>query len=150
MTGRLAGKVALITGTGSGIGCDINVAGAEETLQMVTDAGGKMVSQAPVDLADEGQVAAWVHFAIAEYGRIDVLYNNAGAFVAGPFGGATADGWHQSMRNEVDVVYFPTRAVWPHMIKAGGGSIINTASITAPPAHWKSLPSWSNLKVKPG
>jgi meso-butanediol dehydrogenase/(S,S)-butanediol dehydrogenase/diacetyl reductase len=147
MTDRLAGKVALITGTGSGIGraaalrfaaegarvagCDINVVGAEETVQMVTDAGGKMVSQTPVDLADEGQVAAWVHFAIAEFGRIDVLYNNAGAFVAGPFGGATADGWHQSMRNEVDVVYFPTRAVWPHMIEAGGGSIINTASITA-------------------
>ncbi len=147
MTDRLAGKVALITGTGSGIGraaalrfaaegarvvgCDINVAGAEETVQMVTDAGGKMASQAPVDLADEGQVAAWVHFAIAEFGRIDVLYNNAGAAVHGPFEHSTAEEWHKSMRNEIDVVYFPTRAVWPHMLAADGGSIINTGSVTA-------------------
>jgi NAD(P)-dependent dehydrogenase (short-subunit alcohol dehydrogenase family) len=147
MGNRLTGKVALITGTGSGIGraaalrfaaegarvvgCDINSDSAEETVRMVRDAGGEMVSQAPVDLADQAQVTAWVDFAIAEYGKIDVLYNNAGAFTASPFGQSDAAGWHQSMRNEVDVVYYPTRAVWPHLVQGGGGSIINTASITA-------------------
>ena len=147
MTDRLAGKIALITGTGSGIGraaalrfaaegarvagCDINAESAEETVKLVTGAGGEMISQAPVDLADAGQVAAWVDFVVAQFGRIDVLYNNAGAAVHGPFEHSTAEEWHKSMRNEVDVVYFPTRAVWPHMLAAGGGSIINTGSVTA-------------------
>lgn len=147
MTDRLRNKVALITGTGSGIGrasalrfaaegasvvgCDINVDGAEETVRLVTEAGGTMISMAPIDLADIHQVEDWVGFAISEYGKIDVLYNNAGAFAGGPFADATPETWHTSIRNEVDVVYFPTRAVWPHMVANGGGSIINTGSITA-------------------
>jgi NAD(P)-dependent dehydrogenase (short-subunit alcohol dehydrogenase family) len=147
MTDRLAGKVTLITGTGSGIGraaalrfaaegarvvgCDINAETAQETVKLVTDAGGEMISQAPVDLGDAEQVADWVNFAIAQFDRIDVLYNNAGSFVASPFAQSTAEGWHKSIRNEVDVVFFPTRAVWQHMVDAGGGSIINTGSVTA-------------------
>ncbi|WP_033338832.1 SDR family NAD(P)-dependent oxidoreductase [Catenuloplanes japonicus] len=147
MTGRLAGKVALITGTGSGIGraaalrfaaegarvagCDLDPDGAAETVRLVTDAGGEMISQAPVDLADPDQARAWVEFAAARLGRVDVLYNNAGGFVGGPFAQATAEGWRRSMRNEVDLVYFPTLAAWPHLVAAGGGAIINTASVTA-------------------
>src|SRR5437660_6937735 len=90
-----------------------------------------MISQAPVHLADPKQVAEWVDNAINQFGRIDVLYNNAGAFVATTFEASTPDGWHKSIRNEVDLVYFPTHAVWSHMLVAGGGSIINTASVTA-------------------
>src|SRR5256886_7745949 len=147
MTDRLKDKVTLITGTGSGIGraaalrfaaegarvvgCDINPETAQETAQLVTDSGGRMISQAPVDLADPKQVAEWVDNAINQCGRIDVLYNNAGAFVATTFEAFTPDGWHKSIPNEVDLVYFPTHAVWSHMLVAGGGSIINTASVTA-------------------
>src|SRR5207245_2328686 len=83
MTDRLKDKVTLITGTGSGIGraaalrfaaegarvvgCDINPETAQETVQLVTDSGGRMISQAPVDLADPKQVAEWVDNAINQF-----------------------------------------------------------------------------------
>jgi meso-butanediol dehydrogenase/(S,S)-butanediol dehydrogenase/diacetyl reductase len=147
MSGRLDGKVALITGTGSGIGraaallfaaegakvagCDINGRHAAETERMVRRAGGEMHSTAPVDLGDPDQASAWVGAAVARYGQVDILYNNAGAATYGPFAVASADDWRFTMRNEIDVVYFATQAVWAHMCAGGGGSIINTASITA-------------------
>ncbi|MER6443139.1 SDR family NAD(P)-dependent oxidoreductase [Streptomyces sp. NPDC001185] len=143
---RLQGKVVLITGTGSGIGraaallftregakvagCDIDAGRAAETARLVKEAGGDMLSTAPVDLADVEQVAAWVDAAASHFGGIDVLYNNAGFSPAGTFEAQTPEKWFESMRNEVDVVYFPTHAVWRHM-KERGGSIISTGSITA-------------------
>jgi meso-butanediol dehydrogenase / (S,S)-butanediol dehydrogenase / diacetyl reductase len=145
MGGRLAGKVALITGTGSGqgraaallfaregakiAGCDVQVGDQDQTVRLVRAAGGEMYSAAPVDLGDPGQAAAWVDGAAAHFGRVDVLYNNAGATRIGPFETVSLQDWRFSMRNEVDLLYFVTRAVWPHMIAGGGGSIINTASI---------------------
>ncbi|MEU8718640.1 SDR family NAD(P)-dependent oxidoreductase [Streptomyces sp. NPDC048663] len=143
---RLQGKIALITGTGSGIGraaallfaregakvagCDINAERAAETARLVNEAGGDMLSTAPVDLADEEQVTAWVDNAAAHFDGIDILYNNAGFSPAGTFEAKTPEQWYESMRNEVDVVYFPTHAVWRHM-KHRGGSIISTGSVTA-------------------
>ena len=147
MTDRLKAKVALITGTGSGIGraaallfaregativgCDINAQRDKETVQLVEEAGGRIHSTAPLDLAEPGQVQGWVEDAIARFGRVDVLYNNAGFSLAGTFETQTHADWRTSLRNEVDVAYNPTHAVWPHMKAAGGGSIINTSSITA-------------------
>lgn len=146
MSNRLEGKVALITGTGTGIGraaallfaregarvagCDLDADTAEETVRLVTAAGGEMISTAPVDLAEAAAVSAWVADAMSQYGRIDILYNNAGYNTVGPFEDMTEDDWHRTMRNDLDVVYFPTHAVWPHMKAGGGGSIINTSSVT--------------------
>ncbi|MFH8470825.1 SDR family NAD(P)-dependent oxidoreductase [Streptomyces sp. NPDC017991] len=143
---RLQGRTVLITGTGSGIGraaallfasegakiagCDIDAERAAETARLVKDAGGDMLSTAPVDLADGEQVTAWVDAAASHFGGIDVLYNNAGFSPAGTFETKTPEQWYESIRNEVDVVYFPTRAVWRHM-KERGGSIISTGSVTA-------------------
>ena len=147
MTGRLKDKVTLITGTGSGIGraaallfasegamvvgCDINAERDAETVKLVKQAGGRMRSTAPLDLAEPAQVNAWVEDAVSRFGRIDVLYNNAGFSPASTFEAQTDENWHIAMRNEIDVVYYPTHAVWPHMKAADGGSIISTSSIIA-------------------
>ena len=147
MTDRLKDKVALITGTGSGIGratallfaregativgCDINPEHDKETVRLVEQAGRRMHSTAPLDVAEPEQAEAWIEGAIARFGRIDVLYNNAGFSPAGSFEAQTHQDWRTAMRNEVDVAYYPTHAAWPHMRAAGGGSIINTSSIIA-------------------
>jgi meso-butanediol dehydrogenase / (S,S)-butanediol dehydrogenase / diacetyl reductase len=146
-TGRLAGKVALITGTGGGMGraaailfaregarvagCDLNAAASAETVELARAAGGEMTAMAPVDLGDPAAAAAWVDKAAATYGGIDVLYNNASAIRMGPIDRLSVDDWHFTLRNELDTVFFVTRAAWPHLIRGGGGSIINVGSIAA-------------------
>ncbi len=143
--GRLDGKVALITGTGGGqgraaavlfakegakvVGCDLKKDGAAETLAMVSDLGGEMVSMAPVDISTEAGANGWVKDAVAAFGGVDILYNNASWARIGPFQTATAEDWHFTVRNELDIVWFVTVAAWPHLIARGGGAIINTASI---------------------
>lgn len=145
--GRLNGKVALITGTGGEqgraaallfakegarvVGCDVNKDAASQTLTMVCDAGGEMVSMAPVDLSIESDAARWVEKGAAAFGGIDVLYNNASAPRFGLLDSMPVEDWHFTMRNELDIVYFVTRAAWPHLVARGGGSIISTASIAA-------------------
>ncbi|MGH7907599.1 MAG: SDR family NAD(P)-dependent oxidoreductase [Candidatus Binataceae bacterium] len=145
--GRLDGKIALITGIGGGqgraaailfaregarvIGCDLKTEGAAETLQTVRGAGGEMVSMAPVDLSTEAGAADWVRNAVAAFGAMDILYNNASLPRIGPFETASADDWYFTIRNELDIIHFVTQAAWRHLIDRGGGSIINTASIAA-------------------
>jgi NAD(P)-dependent dehydrogenase (short-subunit alcohol dehydrogenase family) len=144
---RLNGKVALITGTGGEqgraaallfakegarvVGCDVNKDAASQTLTMVRDAGGEMVSMAPVDLSIELGASRWVEEGAAAFGGIDVLYNNASAPRFGPLDSMPVEDRHFTMRNELDIVYYVTRAAWPHLVARGSGSIISTASIAA-------------------
>jgi meso-butanediol dehydrogenase/(S,S)-butanediol dehydrogenase/diacetyl reductase len=144
-TGRLAGKIALITGTGTGIGrtaaltfaregarvvgCDVNVAGSEETVALVRAAGGTMTAMAPVDLGDAQAAAAWVDEAVAVHGGIDILYNNASTQRFGALDELSVQDWDFTIRNELDLVYYTVRAAWKHLIANGGGSIINVGSI---------------------
>ncbi|MEV6980659.1 SDR family NAD(P)-dependent oxidoreductase [Sphaerisporangium sp. NPDC051017] len=147
MAGRLEGKVALITGITSGIGraaarlfaaegaliagCGMRPEGLKETVRLVTEAGGTIAGTAPVDLGEPAAVTAWVDEVVERFGRIDVLYNNAGGHAMGPFGAAPEEDWRVTMRNDLDPTYLTTRAVWPTMCAQGGGVIINTASIIA-------------------
>lgn len=144
---RLDGKLVLITGTARGMGrasallfaregahvagCDLDVAEADETVRLVREAGGEMISTAPVDLGDGEAATRWVDEAAEALGGIDVLFNNASSPRVGPFVELTPEDWHYTIRNELDLVYFASAAVWPHLIARGGGAIINTSSISA-------------------
>jgi NAD(P)-dependent dehydrogenase (short-subunit alcohol dehydrogenase family) len=143
--GRLDGKVALISGTAGGqgreaallfsregariVGCDIQVDGMRETEELVRAQGGEMKSEGPFDLADPEQAAAWVEFGANAFDGFDILYNNAGAPRFGPVSEMSTEDWHFTIRNELDLVFFSTRAAWPHLVKRGGGAIVNVGSV---------------------
>ncbi|MGC3980048.1 MAG: SDR family NAD(P)-dependent oxidoreductase [Steroidobacteraceae bacterium] len=145
--GRLSNKVAFITGTADGqgraaallfaregasiVGCDLKTEAAEETVALVKAAGGKMISRSPVDLGDGASARAWVEAGVKEFGGIDILYNNAAAVRFDMFGELSQEDWSFTLRNELDLLYHVTQAVWPHLVKRGGGVIINTASASA-------------------
>jgi NAD(P)-dependent dehydrogenase (short-subunit alcohol dehydrogenase family) len=145
--GRLEGKVALISGTGGGMGraaalefaaqgalvagCDINAAGDAETEALVRDAGGTMKSFAPIDLTDEAATGSWVKAAVAEFGGVDVLYNNASVARVGPWDELDYDEWRRSITSELDLVYLCTKAAWPFLVQRGGGCVINVGSVSA-------------------
>jgi meso-butanediol dehydrogenase / (S,S)-butanediol dehydrogenase / diacetyl reductase len=145
--GRLDGKRALISGTGGGIGraaavlcaregahvvgCDLDPDTSAETVSLVRAQGGRMDAVAPVDLATEEGAGSWVREAVALAGGIDVLVNNASAIRFGPIDALSFADWSFTIRHELDIVFLVTRAVWPHLVAGGGGSIVNVASITA-------------------
>lgn len=161
---RLAGKIALITGTAGGqgraaaiafaregakvVGCDLNAAGAEETAALVREAGGEMTSMAPVDLSVEEEAVRWVNQAAATYGGIDILYNNASLGRIGPLNSMATATWHFTVRNELDIIFYVTRAAWPHLVARGGGSIINTGSIIG--ARGSDMPMAAHGAAKAG
>jgi meso-butanediol dehydrogenase / (S,S)-butanediol dehydrogenase / diacetyl reductase len=145
--GRLAGKVALITGTAGGqgaaaarvfaaegatvVGCDLDAERAHAVAEEIVAAGGAMSADAPVDLSDPDAAAAWVNAGVSRAGGIDVLYNNASAPRVGPFDELTWEDWRFTQRNELDLIFTVTKAAWPHLVARGGGVIINTASVSA-------------------
>jgi meso-butanediol dehydrogenase / (S,S)-butanediol dehydrogenase / diacetyl reductase len=141
VSGRLAGRRVLITGTAGGqgaaaarlfaaegarvVGCDLDAERAEATA-----AEGGFTAFAPVDLADADGATEWIERAAAELGGIDVLYNNASATRVGPFEDVTLDDWRFVLRNELDLIFTVTQAAWEHLA-AARGLIINTASVSA-------------------
>lgn len=145
--GALDNRVVMISGTGGGqgrsaallfaaegakvFGCDINKEGDAETVAMVRDAGGEMTSVAPADLSSAEGAQAWIDSGVETYGGCDVLYNNASSARVGPFDAMELEDWHHTIRNELDIVYFSTRAAWPYLIKADKGVVINIASLSA-------------------
>ena len=146
MTGRLQGKVALITGGATGMGgaasrlfasegakvgiLDHNHAAAEDTVKAIRAAGGEAMA-VQADVSDAGQVTAAVAKVIAAYGPIRVLFNHAGTIVIKPFLETTEEEWDRLHAINVKGMFLTTRAVLPAMIAAGGGSIVCTSSISA-------------------
>lgn len=141
--GRLEGKVALITGAGGGQGRVIAQLFAEagatvfasdvnaETLAVTraeAEAKGLTLTTSVVDASNAAQTAAWAQEALGREGRIDVLYNNGAHVHMAPFAEMTIEQWHETIRLELDVIFMPTKAVWPAMVAQNGGSIINVAS----------------------
>lgn len=144
MERSLEGKVALISGTGGGIGragalrfaaagalvvgCDIDATSSAQTQALVAEAGGTMLAVSPVDLGDFGECQRWVARAVEEFGRIDVLWNNASASVFATIETMSPEDWDRSIRNELTLVFLATKAAWSQLA-TDGGLIINTASV---------------------
>lgn len=144
--GRLKGKVALITGTGGGqgrvaalrfaregalvVGCDTNAAEHQITADLLSEEGFTLYGSAPVDLGDHEQAKAWVEAAVAEFGKIDILYNNASAARFAPVQDMTIEDWHFTIRNEVDLLFYTTKYAWSHLAEQKG-VIINVSSTAA-------------------
>jgi NAD(P)-dependent dehydrogenase (short-subunit alcohol dehydrogenase family) len=128
------------------VGCDVAVEPAEETLEVVTAAGGEMVSLQPCFLSDPAECARLVDLAVGRFGRIDVLFNLAGRSHFGRLESVTAEDWDAARRDEVDLIFYPTRAAWPHLI-ASSGVVVNMASLNGQ-LSFKSLASLSHTTNK--
>ena len=143
------GRAAALTFARQGalmVGCDVAVEPAEETVELVRAAGGEMVSMQPCRLTDAWDCAALVDLAIQSFGRIDVLFNLAGRSHFGRVEDVTDEDWEAAHRDEVDVVFYPTRAAWPHLV-ASSGVVVNMASLNGQ-LSFKSLASLSHTTNK--
>lgn len=146
MAGRLAGKVAIVSGGATGMGgaasklfaaegakvgiIDRNPVASAETVKAICDAGGEaMFSVADVSIGEDVNRA--VGEISAAFGPVTVLFNHAGTIVIKPFLDTTEEEWDWLHAVNVKSMFHMTKAVLPQMIAAGGGSIVCTSSISA-------------------
>jgi len=145
---RLANKVAIITGSAGGMGkaaaelfaregasvvvTDIAAAEGEETVRGIRDAGGSAIF-VKANAANEEDVRRMVDAAIAAFGHVDVLYNNAGIMPVedGSVTDITEATWDRIMDVNLKSAFLCSKYVIPHMVKQAKGSIINVASFVA-------------------
>ncbi|MGF1473742.1 MAG: SDR family NAD(P)-dependent oxidoreductase [Rubrobacteraceae bacterium] len=141
---RVEGKVALVTGGGSGIGraccvrlgeegarvvvTDVDSDRGNETLAEIERSGGEGLFLEH-DVTDEGQWESVVSQAGASYGGVDVLLNNAGIYLIKPLAETTLDEWNNLMAINVTGVFLGMKHVATGMAERGGGSIINLSSV---------------------
>ena len=130
------------------VGCDLSVDSAEATVELVRSAGGRMVSIQPCRLTDPADCRALVELALSTFGRVDVLFNLAGQQYFNQLEEITDEEWDRARRNEVDLVFYLTRAAWPHL-KAARGVVVNMASLNAT-LSFKILPSLAHTTNKAG
>jgi NAD(P)-dependent dehydrogenase (short-subunit alcohol dehydrogenase family) len=148
MSGRLSGKVALITGAGSGIGretsllfaaegasvlaVDIDEEAVFETVSLVQAASGEASAQR-ADVSSTGDSEAMVAVAEERYGRLDVMFNNAGIMHSDDDDAVSTEEkiWDLTMDINAKGVFLGCKYGIPALRRAGGGSIINTASFVA-------------------
>ena len=139
---RLAGKHALVTGAGRGIGLAIaNALAREGAAVAIADLdGGRAESAAAsvegralairADVADPNSVAAMVGTALEAFGRLDILVNNAGIGGSTPFLETSLEEWRRILDVNLTGAFLVAQAVARAMVKAGGGRIVNIASLS--------------------
>ncbi|MBZ5630277.1 MAG: glucose 1-dehydrogenase [Acidobacteriia bacterium] len=138
---RLADKVAIVTGAGTGIGRAIAIAFAREGAQVALvgrrnrpiEAVAREIGDAaisiPVDVSRNKDVQRILDVTLKRFGKLDVLVNNAGVLIAGTAESLTERDWNQTFDTNVKAVWMLSRAALQPMREAGGGSIINMSSV---------------------
>jgi NAD(P)-dependent dehydrogenase (short-subunit alcohol dehydrogenase family) len=142
---RLKDRVAIVTGSSSGLGraiailfaqegakvvvnADRNVAGGEETVATIKEAGGEAIFvQASVASSQDCQ--RLVQAAVDAFGGVDILVNNAGVEIRGGVLALTEEEWDKMLDVDLKGIYLCSKEAIPHMIEAGGGSIVNVGSV---------------------
>jgi len=146
MGDMLKGKVAIVTGGASGIGrataillaregakvvvADYNPTGGRETLRMIEEKGGEAIF-IETDVSKPDDAERMVEETTRIYGRLDILFNNAGVAETAKVSEASLDHWERVLAINLRGVFLGCKYAIPKMIENGGGSIINTASIAA-------------------
>ena len=143
---ELAGKVALVTGSARNIGraiaCSLAAGGAavtvnakssradaERTVAAIKAGGGKAALHI-ADVTDAPAVAAMVEATVRQFGQLDFLINNAAVRIETPFPEITLEEWRRVLSIVLDGAFLCTQACLPHMIRAGGGTIVNIGGQT--------------------
>ncbi len=160
--GRLTGKVAIITGSASGIGRaatlllasegakvvggDLNVDGGEETAELCRREGGE-ASFLKTDVVEEREITALVEEAAKRFGGVDILCNNAGVTgVIGPIEETPVELWDLTQNILLRSAFLGIKHVTPHMRRRGGGAIVQTSS-TAGLAGFAGLHAYCSAKA---
>ncbi|SIS86630.1 MAG: SDR family NAD(P)-dependent oxidoreductase [Thalassolituus maritimus] len=141
---NLSGKVAAVTGAGSGIGralainlaqngcnvalSDVNEAGLAETVEMMKQYPVKITTQ-KLDVSDKDAFYAWADQVVADHGKANLVFNNAGVALAGTVGDLSIEDYKWIMDINFYGVLYGTKAFLPHMEAAGEGHIVNISSI---------------------
>ena len=144
--GRLDGKVAIITGAAGGIGAceaglfaregakvvatDIDASGVEAVVRAIGDEGGDAIALRH-DVSSEGDWRNVVAAAVAQYGKVNVLVNNAAIHRETRFADITLDEWEMVLKVDLTGTFLGIQAVIPDMLRGEGGSIVNMSSIAA-------------------
>ena len=145
MSQRFEGKVALITGAASGIGAatarrlhaegarlvlgDLKAEALAAFAKTLDPSGGTLLAR-ELDVADRAQVEVFVAAGAERFGRLDVLFNNAGIGAYGRTPDLDPEVWKRTIEVDLHSVFYGCRAAIPHLRRAGGGAIVNTASIS--------------------
>ncbi|HBQ6920407.1 TPA: SDR family oxidoreductase [Klebsiella pneumoniae] len=147
-TGRLQGKVAIVTGLGSGIGqgcalmfaregakvvsCDINPETTEAALAKAREEGLQIDSLHPCDLTRQEDVQKLIDLAVQRHGGIDILVNAAAWTAFASIEEMDFESqWKNTIAGELDVVFLACKAAWPYLKRSGRGSIINFSSVNS-------------------
>ena len=140
--GTLDGRVAIVTGASKGIGKAVaqglaregarvmlSARGEKELSSALQDVKGTEAAVTPADVAKAAHVRTLVEATLRQWGRIDILVNNAGVGIFGPFVEMQTTDVDTMVDTNLRGVFLLTQAVLPHMISAGGGHIVNIASL---------------------